>query len=110
MSIALHLELDPWDDATYHALPALPITYYPLPTTCYLLLATRYLPPAACYLAPVSIALVSSLIPGMMKKCALRNCTYDCVAIYVLPKWDMAKQEFITDTWMNSRSSLVSSE
>ena len=31
-----------------------------------------------------------------------RNVTYDCVAIYILPKWDMATQAFIPDTWQGT--------
>jgi hypothetical protein len=52
--------------------------------------------------APVSIKLIAGMVPGMMKKCGMRNVTYDCVAIYILPEWDMEKQGFIPDTWMKT--------
>merc|ERR1740139_238678 len=49
---------------------------------------------------PVNIGLISSMIPGLMLKSQYHDLTYDCVAIYILPKWDMEKGEFVPDTWM----------
>ena len=51
---------------------------------------------------PVSLGLISSLIPGLMKKSQYHDITYDCVAIYILPKWDPEKGEFEKDTWMET--------
>lgn len=41
---------------------------------------------------PISMKLLTKLIPGQMRAQGVRNVTYDCVAIYILPKWDLEKQ------------------
>merc|ERR1712113_1198006 len=38
---------------------------------------------------PVSLQLISSMVPGLMLKSQYHDITYDCTAIYILPKWDM---------------------
>lgn len=50
---------------------------------------------------PVTLNFISSTIPGLMAKSQYHDLTYDCVAIYVLPKWDLEKQAFLPDMWMN---------
>ena len=53
--------------------------------------------------APVSIHFMCyNFVPSLQRGFNQRNVTYDCVAIYVLPKWDMAKQAFIPDTWQTT--------
>lgn len=53
--------------------------------------------------APVSISFLSNnFVPMLQRGFENRNVTYDCVAILILPKWDMGKQEFIPDTWQQA--------
>jgi len=40
------------------------------------------------------------MIPKAMAKSQYKNLRYDCVTVYVLPKWDTEKMEFVPDTWI----------
>lgn len=50
---------------------------------------------------PISLNIITNLIPSTMAKSQYHDLTYDCVAIYILPKWDAEKQAFLPDAWMN---------
>lgn len=51
---------------------------------------------------PVTFNFICSTVPKLMAKSQYHDLTYDCVAIYILPKWDTDKGGFLPDQWTNN--------